>query len=412
MEDREYLKEIQELRNLSDTTLKRYENDLGHYTKYHQMTLNELLIEAEVEEEERVRMRNRRIKRRLLDFQANLKDRNLEPSTIKTIMSHVKSFYRTYEVELPQIKNPTVPITENIHDIPTIKHIKIATSTNNLKHKALILFMSSSGTGTSETLELTIKDFIIATEDYHNESNIYDVLNTLSKKRDIIPVFTLTRHKINYKYYTFCSPEATEAIVNYLKSRKNINNDSKLFDLTQVGLVKVFKRINDKYQWGWKKNRRFFHAHALRKFFATELTKTGIDHLIIEWMMGHSIPQTTASYYLADPNHLKKEYFRVVNKITVSKIEVYDIKSVEFLKIEKELESNKKEYEQIIQKLKKDFKKEIGDLKRDLLYSEYGTQLNENDDPDDIGLTKVSEDENYIEIKPGVYEQKPKDLKK
>ena len=420
MKDSEYLNEMKEIRNLSDSTLKRYENDLGHYTNYHKMTLSELLIEADKDEDERIRMRNRKIKQRLLNFQRHLKDTKLQPSTIKTIMGRVKSFYRIYDIELPNIQSPTIPQTESIQDIPTIEHIKLASSTNYLKHKALILFMSSSGTATAETLGLTIKDFIKATDNYHNQTNIIDVLNTLSKRRDIIPVFTLTRQKTNYNYYTFCSPEATESIVNYLKTRENVSNDSKLFDITQVGLVKVFKRINDKYQWGWKTNRRFFHAHALRKFFATELTKTGIDHLIIEWMMGHSIPQTTAAYYLADPNYLKKEYFRVVNKISVIKVEVYDIKSTEFLKIQKELDVKEERIQKLEEKEEK-LLKEVKELDRRLISYEYnvpldengllldenGVPLDENDDPEELGLKKVSEDENYIETEPGKYDYKP-----
>lgn len=351
MNDEQYLQDLQDSRGLSNITKERYRNDLGHYTNYHKMTLDEVISEAEKEEENRIRMRNRKIKKRLIDFQKYLKNEGYLPSTIKTIMGHIKSFYRTYEIELPLLRTPTVPDNETFHDIPKKEHIKIAASTNNLKHKALILFMSSSGTGTSETLSLTVQDFIRATEKYHHETKINDVLDVLSRKKGLIPFFTFKREKTNYQYYTFCSPEATEALILYLKSRNDSNPDSQLFDITQMGLVKMFQRINDKYQWPRKGSRRFFTAHSLRKFFATELTKTRLDHLIIEWMLGHSIPPTTAAYYKSDPESLRFEYLQVVDSLSISRVEVHDIKSDDYLKLEKHLEERDNEIKDIKSKL-------------------------------------------------------------
>ena len=74
--------------------------------------------------------------------------------------------------------------------------------------RAIILFISSSGCGRSETVNLTIQDFINATSDYHHNTEIYNVLNELKDKQDIIPRWEICRNKTNKFYTTFTSPEA------------------------------------------------------------------------------------------------------------------------------------------------------------------------------------------------------------
>lgn len=143
MKDEEYIHEIQQLRNIKDISTKKYEEDLRFYKEYTGMTIEELLNEADNEEDQRIRMRKRKIKQHLLGFQQHQIDLNLQPSTIQTRMSRIKAFYRTYDIEVPQIKPPKIEKTETINDIPTIEHIRKAASTNNLKHRAIILFMVS-----------------------------------------------------------------------------------------------------------------------------------------------------------------------------------------------------------------------------------------------------------------------------
>lgn len=349
MKDEEYLLDIQDIRNISDATLKKYREDLKHYTTYTEMSLDELLKEAEEEEDNAVRKRKRKIKTHLLGFQRYLKeDLDLQDSTVRSIMSRVKAFYRTYDIDLPQIKTQHVEQTETIQDIPTIEHIRKAASTSNLKHRAIILFMASSGTGSKETLNLIVQDFIDATREYHHEVDPKQALTVLKNKKNVIPTFYLKRFKTGHKYYTFCSPEATEAIVDFLQSsKKELKGENQLFDITQISLVKMFSRANDKYGWGWKKTRRFFHAHSMRMFFATQLTKAGLDYLIIQWLSGRAVPATTATYFKPSPDKLKKEYMKVVDKVSISKVDVYDVKSEEFAHLEETNQALKSEIDQL-----------------------------------------------------------------
>ena len=61
-------------------------------------------------------------------------------------------------------------------------------ATSNLKHKAVILFMLSSGTARQETVKLIIQDFIVATQDYHSNESLTEVLTELETQNNIIPL--------------------------------------------------------------------------------------------------------------------------------------------------------------------------------------------------------------------------------
>jgi hypothetical protein len=73
-------------KNLSKNSFKKYRNCLKNYTNYHQLTLEELVNEAEIEEENGVRLARRKIRTRLLNFRTHLiNDLEYKASTIKQI---------------------------------------------------------------------------------------------------------------------------------------------------------------------------------------------------------------------------------------------------------------------------------------------------------------------------------------
>lgn len=370
MKDEDYFTEIQTLKNLKPASLNLYKYALKEYTALNNLSLHELLIEAENEEENRIRMRNRQIKKRLIQFQNHLKTNNYQPNSIRSYMSNIKSFYRLYEIELPGISNVTVPQNETIKDIPSIKHVRVAANTDRVKQKAIILLMASSGMGSIELKQLTIKSFIDATSDYHNETSIGSVLKALKTYDDIIPTWLLRREKTNYLYYTFSSPESTAALIEYLETIPDLTNKTLLFPYSENGLVKFFARINDRHDFGRKETRRFFHAHSLRMFFATTLTKAKLDNLIIEWMLGHSIPSTKAAYYKSDPGFLKEEYLKVVNHLSIKEVIIKDRTSEEVKQIVRENEAKDKRLNELEKQgkmrdtLQKQMQEEINQLKR------------------------------------------------
>lgn len=354
--------EISQTKDLAKNTQKSYTTSLSQYSTYHQMTMQELLDEADKEEEQNIRMKRRNIKKRILSFRQYLINQKRQPLTINTHISKIQATYRFYEIETPIIPNVKNTQHELIEDIPTKKHLKTALeTTNNIGLQALILFMSSSGTSRNEALSITVQDFMNATSEYHNEVTIPHMIQKLEKQDNIVPTFQLYRKKTHYPYITFCTPEATSKIILYLKYRYNqeyhkagilkktpLTPESKLFHFNQRVVNKNFERLNDKLGWGTKGTRRFFHPHALRKFFATELLKSDMDSMTIDFLSGRTISKTHQAYFKADPQRLKQKYMQFMNNLMINEEITYrDITSPELQELEYYREKDKQRDEQI-----------------------------------------------------------------
>lgn len=332
----------------AESTKETYRIVYTQYAKYHGITLQELLDEADEEEEKRIRMKHRSIKRRLLNFQQAMKQ-VYAPSTLNKRMNQIRQMYSFYDIELPKLAPIKNTQTETIEDIPTHEHIRKAIlSTSNKKARAIIAVMASSGMGRAEIHSITIQDFINATKEYTTQQELYQIINELSHK-EVVPTFHITRIKTNKPYYTFCTPEATQLTLTYLNERyfkEEIKPTDQLFNLTLHGYKGIFERINERQNWGYRNNHRFFRSHSMRKFFATTLTKAQVDFINIEFLLGHSINSTTAAYYKVDPASLKKKYMQIMNKLTfLGDIQYETIQSEEKKELN-ELRKKTKEQEQ------------------------------------------------------------------
>lgn len=319
-------------KHLSLNTAKSYRNNLKRYAQYHNLSLQELVDEADQEEEARVREKRRKIIRRLIDYRNYMIKEDYSTNTIKLSLIQVKTFYRYNYISIPYI--PPANLKEEYQimydDIPTVEHIRQALqSTTSKRNRALILFMSSSGTASNETLHLTIQDFINSTKDYHNSNNIQEVINQLKTQKDIVPLWQLRRIKTDYQYYTCSSPESTREIIEYLTTRTNLQPNNQLFHIQPRTLMKTFQRINETNNWGNKGYYNFFRAHMLRKFHASQIHDTQLAHAL----QGRKPDSVTETYIKHNPENLRKEYLKHLDKLTIEKIDYTPIMD----KTEKEL---------------------------------------------------------------------------
>ncbi|MDR0912277.1 MAG: integrase [Methanobrevibacter sp.] len=346
-------KEFCDERNLRKNSIKSYKSALNSYCEYHKTDLKELLKEA-FEEEKEIPLNVRKIKGQLKNYQKYLiYDKKLAITTIKDWFGKIKTFYKHNEVELPYI--PTIKMDRKIEkyeDIPKLKDIKIALkTTKNPLEKAIILFMATSGTAKKETLNLTINDFINATKEYHNSNKIIEVIKTLENKNEIIPTFEIIRTKTNRLYYTSCSDEATKLILKYLKTRKELKNEDKLFKISDDGLMKFFRRINNENNWGKVNHYCFFHSHGLRKFNATTIEDKAFANLI----QGRKLDPTTESYFKQNPKRTKEKYLQHLHKFKInpSKNDKKYLTTEEKIdRIEKDLNETKRNLNEIKKELK------------------------------------------------------------
>ena len=355
-EDKIILEELVLTRNLSRTTIKNYEQSIRSYTLSQGLNMKELLAEAEKEEDEGKRLKNRTLKKRLTLFQKYLLNEGLSKATIKKQVQVIKTIYHHYEIEIPKIpkfNNANVKDYEPIYydDLPTKELIRDALQLSKPNMKAVILFICSSGCSREETLSLSINDFIIATSEYHNSTNIYDVLEELKHQDNIVPIFKLKRRKTNQYYYTFCSPEATDAIVYYLESRTDkLNNDKQLFKFDKSYFQKKFTELNELLGGHRKGAYGIFRSHMLRKFHASNLARgeNGLTVEEIDSLQGRCKDKIHKSYFLDDPKELRKKYILNIDKVLIN----YDVshltfESPEVLELRKETARLQKENEEM-----------------------------------------------------------------
>ena len=322
--DKTILEEISKARNYSDLTVTNYRSSIRNYTEFQKMTMWELIKEAEKEELKGIRWKDRKLKKRLLAYREYLIN-NYLLTTAQSHLMKVRSIYRFYEIELqplPYLSNKNVTLQTPLlyDDLPTKEIINQAIQLSTPLLKAVILFISSSGTGRIETTTLTIGEFVESLQEYTSETDIYKVISELYQRNDIIPMFKLKRKKINQYYYTFCSPEATSAIFEYLLTRKDLlHPNKKLFKINEKYLGDLLGDINDQLGLGKRSGFNRLRCHMLRKYHATNLSNedNSLTETDIDFLQGRSDSKTRQSYFFTDTKKLKRRYAESMNAVTI-----------------------------------------------------------------------------------------------
>ena len=376
-EDAAILEDFMKVRNIQPQTIYNYRQSIKNYTTSQGLSLKQLLEEAEREEEERIRLKNRTLKKRLINHRNYLiNEKGCSSSTIQKQMGQLKTIYHHFEIEIPKLpkfNDRNVKQTEEIYydDLPTKDIIKEAIRVSNPLMTAIILFICSSGCARKEVTNLKIGDFITATQEWHNCTDIYDVITELKKQEDIVPIFKLKRQKTNKFYYTFCSPEAVTSILSYLETRTDhMTSESQLFKVHIAYLTRKFTELNETIG-GYKKGvYGLIRPHMFRKFHASNLARgeNGLTVEEIDSLQGRSKNKTHNSYFLDDPKELRKKYIGNIDKVLIN----YDSKSITFespevLELKKKAAELEKENAEIKQNINKAVDDRISEV-----FNEYG----------------------------------------
>lgn len=347
--DNELLNEIHMVKNHSDETKRVYERAVRRYSEYFSMSMTELLEEAEEEEEQGIRWKKRKLKRRLLEYRQYLIE-NYTLNTVKTMMAPIITIYKYFEIEIldmPKINKKSVKTPEPItfKDLPDKEVIRQAINVAEPIMKAIIYFMASSGCARRETLNLTIGDYIDALSEYTKKTDIYSIINNWDYDNPVVPTFNVLRQKTGKYYTTYCSPEATNAINSYLISRNDpLNRESQLFRIEEAYLIVKFININNELGLGKVGTYNRFRSHMLRKFHASALYNDGMGRDKVNDLQGKAKNKTDSAYFMTNPEDLKYEYIKHLPAVTINKdVEKLSVKSPEYMKMEKENESLKSE---------------------------------------------------------------------
>ncbi len=279
----EFLTYLKIDKKYSLNTINAYKNDLEKYYKCMQSKKKNIddITKKEIE-----------------GYLKYLNEEKLSMSTISHNISTIRSFYKFLAIdknlknnpieliELPKLKKriPKVLSEEDINNLLTIK----CNNNFDIRNKAMLELMYSTGVRVSELVNLTIYD-IDLTED------IIKVFGKGSKER-IVPLGDM----------------ALDSVKDYLKVRKEMlkkeNNDYLFLNnhgkkLTRQGFFKIVKNLAKE-----KNIKTEFSPHTLRHSFASHLLKYGADLRSIQELLGHSDLATTQIYTHIE-NDTKKEIY-------------------------------------------------------------------------------------------------------
>lgn len=353
-------------RNTAKSTQAHYRAAVKIYEELNNQSLDSLIEEADIEEENGIRWKKRRIKQRLLDFRNYLYQHRSE-GTARQYFADVLTIYRHFEIELQTLptytsKNIDKTYEMSYEDILTREELIDGYHEANNVVKCIILFASSSGLSKVDIFNQTVRDFIEGCG--LDGNNLQTQLQQLKNQKQVIPCFRGFRQKTNKAYITFCSPEASQHIIQYLIGRNAkirlayekgeseymaLSLDDKLFDISETHFSKCLKDINEKLDLGIVGKNSKFRCHALRKFHATTLIniENGFTVEEIDTLQGRSQDKTHRAYFHNSKDKLYKKYVECVDELMLfESINQIDKAEYEKLKVENAAYSSKLEEQQ------------------------------------------------------------------
>lgn len=385
-------------RNLGDHTVRKYYVNLKRYVNFCNKTLEELLEEADEEEDRVTRQGRRKIRERLIDFRVYLKE-NYATNTVLTNMTCVTTFYKHFDITIPELPRMVYNESPNssieFKDLHTIDDIKTAIeNSKNPKHKALYLFMACNGTSRNEISKFKYSQFLSAIQEYFPDvetpQDIVDALDGKCDELDIIPIFKMYREKTRYHYYTAISPECVQFCINYIKQQGlGLKEDTPFFQLSVDGVSGAFKLMNNKMKWGKKGSIDFFSPHRIRKFNASAIEDTDFANYI----QGRKPNKIRETYFKKDIENVREEYKKHMHKFNIYAHYDVMINSEAYKKMKKQIEDERRKHEDENKKLRKEYEHKINQL--ELQNSLLSGQIN-NIETQMIGLVRANEYRAFI----------------
>ena len=93
-------------RNMKPRTIELRLLQIKDYCKHHNMTPTQIIEEAEEDEDQQIKMKHRKIRKRLITY-INHKINNEEsPATILSRITSITLLYKTFEIQIPQLPRP------------------------------------------------------------------------------------------------------------------------------------------------------------------------------------------------------------------------------------------------------------------------------------------------------------------
>lgn len=304
-------------------------------------TPSELVKEAIQEIKEGKLPAEKQTRSYMAKFKKCLKDKEYAPKSQMAALATLKSFYKSFDMPLSQSisrSKKAVILEENKGFLKREDVIKLVANAKNLREKAIILCMASSGMAIREIINLKI--------------------NNVSIDNERIGTIIIRRQKSQTDYTTFISPEATTALKYYWEERNrnpetkiagpedyvfvSYGNRSKGNQLDPITVSRLFNIMGNQLGYGNGKGFIKTRSHALRKYFSSTLENNGFPKNKVDFLLGHTVSDTDKAYFDPDPEKLKQLYKTYLPYIIFEKtIEIRSLNTEDAKKLKTLEEENK-----------------------------------------------------------------------
>ena len=286
----------------------------------------------------------------VLDFRVYLEKEGYAPKTINTWDGAVRSFFSAVlgKAGMVNVKNyRNAQVSKRKDFVPTLEELKRLLDVCNLEEKFRILFLAQTGMRISDALKLKVGDVERELE--------------LGKVPLAIIYLPEKEKETVGERITFLASDGVEILKKYLEWRKkigeNLTSESPLFasrthrgvkPLTQQEFSLMLKNIAKKAGFDGNGKYGSLRAHCLRKFFVTQLTNHGVEDKIVNFFIGHKIPDVDRVYWFRRIEELRRIYAERQEHLNpLSQRREYDLNKLEDLKakiqeLEKRLEALEK----------------------------------------------------------------------
>ena len=327
MRDMTILEQFFTERNSSPSTQTTYTRSIRYYEKLTQHSIQECLDIADDEEYNNIRWKNTQTRKWILAYREQLYQ-EYNVSTAQLYLTAILTLYRHFEITIPPLPyystkhlKHTPPI--NYNDLTDRTILQECLQIASPLVKSIILFMSSSGISRVDLLNLTLGDYLDATNDFHDHQESVKYAIKDMRDEDIVPVFYLKRQKTGLEYFTFCSHEAIKSINAYLLTRTEILTRSRpLFKINPRYINMIFERLNGYFQLGKVGNYNRLRPHMLRKYHASQLAAAGMSTEHINLLQGRKVSGVAHEHYIrVNPDRLRDEYIECLPFLVIEEVD-------------------------------------------------------------------------------------------
>jgi integrase len=304
----------------SDITRKEYNLKFSYFIQYcEKQNHNDMLLIPVSQLESTIR-----------DYIVHLRrNRKLVPATVSSYIAPIVHFYEmnNFTLRWKRLKKFKAAHYSVVEDKPySLEQIKLLVDAAPLRDKCIILVMCSAGLRRGAIQHLRTRDL-----EKIDKYNLYKI-NVYKKEQE--------------QYTTFCTPECTKYIDQYLQWRQRIGEqlkpNSPLFRIefdtvTEVNRPKpvsayviafMIHRLLDRTgvrapTADRKQRTELMQTHGFRKFFKTTCINAGMNPLYSEYVMGHR-SGLTKSYFkptdqeLLEGNDKALGYVAAINDLTIN----------------------------------------------------------------------------------------------